>query len=122
MSPLIGIELIFALSPQAGLLYPPSWLPAYVVYGSIVFAFAMVGVIAILRRGSSEERELLGMLAAIGLTLSVIHALAYVEGRHRWAIEPLLLLLTARGMFDVAHALRLSGLSAQFRLRRQSDR
>jgi hypothetical protein len=45
------------------------------------------------------------MLLSISLTLAVVHALSYVEGRHRWGIEPLLLLLTARGLFVLANAL-----------------
>jgi 4-amino-4-deoxy-L-arabinose transferase-like glycosyltransferase len=94
------------LSPQAGLFYPAAWLTAYSWYAAAIFCFAIVGAVAIVRRGSLEERHLLGMLGAIALTLAVIHALAYVEGRHRWGVEPLLLLLTARGIFAVAAALR----------------
>jgi hypothetical protein len=95
-----------------GIFYPASWLAAYSWYAAVIFSFAIVGTAVILRRGTPEERALLGMLAAISLTLAVIHALAYVEGRHRWGIEPLLLLLTARGIFATAAALR----SARLRL------
>jgi len=94
------------MSPQAGLLYPASWLAAYGVYAALILTFAAVGSIAILRGGSPQERSLLGMLAAISVVLTVIHALSYVEGRHRWGIEPLLLLLTARGLFATARVLR----------------
>ncbi len=110
-------------SPQMGLLYPPLWLMAYQGYAAVIFAFAIVGVVTILRRGSAAERQLLGALAAISLTLAVIHALAYVEGRHRWGVEPLLLLLTARGIFVVAGSLRNANLTGQLRLfRRESER
>jgi hypothetical protein len=93
-------------SPQMGLLYPPMWLFVYQGYALVIFGFAFVSVMTILRCGSADERGLLGLLAAISLTLAIIHALAYVEGRHRWGIEPLLLLLTAHGIFVVAGALR----------------
>jgi hypothetical protein len=72
----------------------------------VIFGFALVGISTILRRGTPDQRELLGVLAAISLTLTVVHALAYVEGRHRCGIEPLLLLLTALGVFAAAGALR----------------
>ena len=69
--------------------------------------------------GTAEERNLLSTLAAVGFSLAVIHALAYVEGRHRWGLEPLLLLLTARGMVAVLGLL----VGSQSRLlRRQSER
>jgi hypothetical protein len=110
-------------SPQVGLLYPSIWLAAYQGYAVVILGFAMVGVITILRVGSSEERNLLGVLAAISLTLAMVHALAYVEGRHRWGIEPLLLLLTARGIFVVAGGLRSAALTGQLRVfRRESER
>jgi hypothetical protein len=110
-------------SPQMGLLYPPMWLTAYQGYALVIFGFGIVGAVTILRSGSPAERELLGVLAAISLSLAVIHALAYVEGRHRWGVEPLLLLLTARGIFVVARSLRNANLTAQLRLfRRESER
>jgi hypothetical protein len=91
-------------SPQVGLLYPGGWLVPYQVYFALVMLFALVGAIVITQRGAAEERALLGSLVAISLTLAIIHALSYVEGRQRWGIEPLLLLLTARGVFAVAGA------------------
>lgn len=110
-------------SPQVGLLYPGVWLVAYQSYAVVIFGFAAVGIITILRTGSSDERNLLGILATISLTLAVAHALAYVEGRHRWGVEPLLLLVTARGIFVVANGLRSTAETGQLPLfRRASDR
>ena len=108
------------LPRPAGLLYPASWLSAYQVYAGVMYAFALIGVFGVLRRGTASERTLLATLAAVGFTLAVMHAFSYVEGRHRWGMEPLLLLLTARGMLD---ALRLCLATSQSRLfRRQTPR
>jgi hypothetical protein len=90
------------LPAEAGVLYPVEWLNAYQVYALVMYAFAAVGVIGILRAGTADERHLLTLIASVALTLAVVHALAYVEGRHRWALEPLVLLVAARGMFSVA--------------------
>ena len=94
-------------------------------YTFVVLAILLLlgGMVSILRSGSPEELNLLGMLATMALTLAVIHALAYVEGRHRWGIEPLLLLLTARGVFAMAGVLSNPALTGQLRLfRREIER
>ena len=93
--------------PQpVGALYPANWLAAYKAYAVVMYAFAAIGVVGIVRNGSTDARQLLAMLTAVGLTLATVHALAYVEGRHRWGLEPLLLLLTARGMVASLSGLR----------------
>lgn len=112
------------LPDQAGLLYPSSWLAVYQVYSILVDAFAVVGVIAIVRAGSGEARRLVATLAATALTLALVHALAYVEGRHRWGIEPLFLLLTAHGIVVSAGVLRgvAASHSRELWRRRQIER
>jgi hypothetical protein len=89
-------------SPQSGLFYPGSWLAAYQVYDFVVLSLAAVGVFAILRIGPPESRRLVWLLLSISLTIAAVHSLSYVEGRHRWGVEPLLLLLTAQGAFYLA--------------------
>lgn len=84
--------------PQAGLFYPAAWLTAYTAYYGVVLALAALGAGAIVIAGRREERELLFLVAAVFLAITAIHAVAYVEGRHRWGIEPVLLLLSARGV------------------------
>ncbi|HEY3058337.1 MAG TPA: glycosyltransferase family 39 protein [Chloroflexota bacterium] len=93
-------------SPQSGMFYPPPWLSMYQVYAAFVLSFAVLGGLYISRAGSAEARGLLSLLVTISLTISVAHALTYVEGRHRWGIEPLLLLLTAQGAAVAARYLR----------------
>jgi hypothetical protein len=93
-------------SPQSGLLYPSSWLTAYQVYDALALGFAVLGTVWIVRRGSPDARRLLGLLLAISLTIAALHAMSYVEGRHRWGVEPLLLLLTAQGIFVLGRYLR----------------
>jgi hypothetical protein len=111
------------LPQEAGVLYPGTWLTAYQVYAVVMYAFVATGIAGILRAGSTAERSLLRTLAAVGLTLAAAHALAYVEGRHRWGFEPLLLLIAARGMFSIGS--KLSTLAPRPQpplLRRMSDR
>jgi hypothetical protein len=92
----------WSLPPQVGLMYPSSWLMVYEVYFAIVAVLAIVGAGCIIRDRNVDEQALLSTLVVIALVLATVHALSYVEGRHRWGIEPLLLLLTARGIFALA--------------------
>jgi hypothetical protein len=108
------------LPQQAGTLYPSAWLAGYQVYAGLVYVFAAIGAIGIIRAGKPEERALLSTLAAVGLALALLHALAYVDGRHHWTIEPLLLLITARGLF-VAAAWLGSDVRLQSRVPRRSS-
>ena len=85
------------LPQEAGVLYPPAWLTAYQVYALAIYGLAAVGAAAIVRGGNADARSLLLTIATIGMTLAIVHSLAYVEGRHRWGIEPLILLISARG-------------------------
>lgn len=89
-------------SPQQGLLYPAQWLHAYQLYAAVILGFGLIGAVSILRGASTDARSLLATIAAVSLSLAVVHALAYVDGRHRWGVEPLLLLLTAQGVFVAA--------------------
>jgi hypothetical protein len=109
------------LPQQAGLLYPRMWLTAYQVYALVIFAFAAAGALAIARSGTPDERNLLSMIVSLGLLLASVHALAYVEGRHRWGLEPLVLLITARGLFSVGSWLCGVGLLQWRVLRRASE-
>jgi hypothetical protein len=94
-------------SPQSGLFYPSLWLILYQVYEAFVLGFALIGSAWLVRAGSRDGRQLLGLLVAVSLTIAAVHALTYVEGRHRWGVEPLLLLLTAQGIFFCAGYLRV---------------
>jgi hypothetical protein len=100
-------------SPQSGLFYPAQWLTTYQVYDAIVLAFGVLGSVWIARVGSPEARRLLVLLITISLTISALHALAYVEGRHRWGVEPLLLLLTAQGLVAAATHLRVRARASE---------
>jgi hypothetical protein len=115
--------LYFWWLPQAaGTLYPPAWLTAYQAYALVIFSLAAVGAVGIARGGTPDERSLLTLVLALALMLALLHALAYVEGRHRWGIEPLVLLITARGLFSVAGWLRSGATPYRRVLRRVSDR
>jgi 4-amino-4-deoxy-L-arabinose transferase-like glycosyltransferase len=85
-------------APQTGVRYPVLWLRGYQIYYVLALSLAVLGAWAIVRRGSSRERRELALLILFLISLSALQSLYYVEGRHRWAVEPLLLTLAGGGM------------------------
>jgi hypothetical protein len=110
---LVAQKFVYFWCFSPGLFYPAQWLTTYQVYDAIVLAFAVLGSVWIARVGSPEARRLLVLLITISLTISALHALAYVEGRHRWGVEPLLLLLTAQGLVAAATHLRVRARASE---------
>jgi 4-amino-4-deoxy-L-arabinose transferase-like glycosyltransferase len=79
-------------APQTGVLYPSGWRQIYMAYYVVVLVTAAAGVIALRARRDSIRLGLLVGLFLLGL--SVVQSLYYVEARHRWAIEPMLMALS----------------------------
>lgn len=92
-------------SPRTGTLYPPAWLHLYQGFYVLILGLAIAGVIGQLR-GGGRGVEVVALVVGLCAALSVLQSLHYVEGRHRWAIEPLLLLLAGAGLARLIDALR----------------
>lgn len=87
--------------PQMGAEYPPSWLFLYKLFYVFVLVLAGLGLPAAWigsRERPEGARKLLVALLAFAFLLSVAQSLYYVEGRHRWAVEPILLLLAGQAV------------------------
>jgi 4-amino-4-deoxy-L-arabinose transferase-like glycosyltransferase len=83
-------------SPQSGVLYPTAWLRLYMVYYVAALLLAALGVMRIVQRGppATHFGWLIGLFL---LALSGLQSFYYVEGRHRWAVEALVLALSGGG-------------------------
>lgn len=88
-------------APQTGVLYPLSWRQCYMAYYVFVLLLAVAGVRSLARSGAPATRFAL-LLGAFLLGLSVLQSLYYVEARHRWAIEPMLLVISGGGVAALA--------------------
>lgn len=84
-------------SPETGILYPRWWRESYRVFYAALLVAAALGVRDIMRRGEQLQRDSVLLIGGMLLAVSMLQALYYVEGRHRWAVEPLVLLLTGVG-------------------------
>jgi 4-amino-4-deoxy-L-arabinose transferase-like glycosyltransferase len=76
-------------SDTTGLLYPPAWLTGYYLWSFCILTSAVLGAGLFWRR--PETALVLAFLLVSALTQSLF----YVEGRHRLAVEPLILVLGA---------------------------
>jgi 4-amino-4-deoxy-L-arabinose transferase-like glycosyltransferase/SAM-dependent methyltransferase len=87
-------------APQTGILYPAAWRSLYMTYYAAALLLAAAGVRRITQLGPEAVR--LGLLVGLFcLGLSVVQSVYYVEARHRWAIEPLLLAVSGGGAASI---------------------
>lgn len=86
------------VSPQTGVHYPSSFLLWYRFYYIPITILAIIGF----WRSWKILRNVEGiLLLSLMLSIAVIQSLFYVEGRHRWTVEPLLLLMSGAGAASV---------------------
>jgi 4-amino-4-deoxy-L-arabinose transferase-like glycosyltransferase len=89
-------------SEVTGQLYPGSWVLVYELWYLPVLALAVWGSLLALRSRASRSRST-ALLIVVGVGLiSATQAVFYVEGRHRLAVEPLLLVLAGVGAAELA--------------------
>lgn len=84
-------------TPTQGLFYPKIYFKIYKLFYIIYLVFFFYGFSCIFRDKTITKSSIF-LLISIIFSLSLLQGLYYVEGRHRWQIEPLLLLFTAYGM------------------------
>lgn len=79
--------------PTVGSTYPSEWKLLYVGYYSALAVGTIVGTIALLRR--RDTRDSVTAIVLVLVVVAAAQALFYVDGRHRWAVEPVMLVLAS---------------------------
>jgi hypothetical protein len=85
-------------SPQAGLLYPKLWALIYKLYYGFLLIFFWLGTSNAMATCSYEQKVIILSIVVFLILVAALHSLYYVEMRHRWAIEPLMLIFSAKGV------------------------
>lgn len=85
-------------SPTQGLFYPKDWLMTYKAYYFTALFCALLGIFFGIPLMDPPKRQMLFVIILFCAAISIAQALYYVEGRHRWAIEPFILMLAACGI------------------------
>lgn len=83
-------------SDSTGLEYPAFWTAMYDAWYVTVLAFAAVGIWAMWR--DEQGRSVAVLIVASLALVAMSQALFYVEGRHRLAVEPLIVVLAGVGL------------------------
>lgn len=84
-------------SPHSGFLYPASYLSLYKKYYAVILVLGLIGLLVACRGRNRGERSANYSVISFLCTVALLQAAFYVEIRHRWGIEPLLLIFAAGG-------------------------
>jgi 4-amino-4-deoxy-L-arabinose transferase-like glycosyltransferase len=93
-------------APQTGVLYPRAWFRLYMAYYVGILLLALAGAWRL--AGARGVAPAL-LLCAFLFALSALQSLYYVETRHRWAIEPMVLAVSGGGAAALIERRRGSG-------------
>jgi 4-amino-4-deoxy-L-arabinose transferase-like glycosyltransferase len=83
-------------SESTGLLYPREWLIGYVAWSALILLLGVIGGVSGLR--SPTWRPEAWLILLVLLVSALTQSAFYVEGRHRLAVEPLMLVLGGVGL------------------------
>lgn len=88
-------------SPSSGKQYPSLWFSIYRIYYAIILVAFITGIAIFV--GNYKKNILFKGIISILLIISVSigQSLFYVEGRHRWEIEPLIFIFSAYGFYEI---------------------
>ena len=100
---LLGQKLMafWWFSPTTGAQYPRWYLVGYQWWYVSLLGLMIYGAWRGLNHATWEVRHSTWLLMLVCITISVGQCLFYVEGRHRWAIEPLLLVFAGKGLDEL---------------------
>ena len=84
-------------APDSGYFYPPIYLVIYKFYYSVVLICSFVGMAAVCRGMNESQRWTSLFVIYFMIGVALLQSSFYVEIRHRWGIEPLLLICAAQG-------------------------
>lgn len=95
-------------TPQTGLLYPDMWFILYKTVYFFIFMFALLGLYFTYKEGMFNHRIETVLIVFVMLSVSMIQSLFYIETRHRWAIEPVLLIFSSKGFIHIFYSIKIA--------------
>lgn len=87
-------------NPQTGLFYPKSFLVAYKIIYVALLGFAAAGLWICWKRRLFCMEMVFPLLFVVGIW--GVHTVNFMEMRHRWTVEPVLLIFASVAIFSLA--------------------
>jgi hypothetical protein len=97
------LEYFWWFSPQWGRAFSPNAKVVYRAWWAVLLVLIATGVIA---SRHHPQRHALWFLIVLALLISAVQSIYYGEGRHRLALEPLLMPVAALGVISILRTLR----------------
>jgi hypothetical protein len=85
----------WAGSHQTGMWYPQRWRFWYSLYYGVLWVMLIIGSWSLWRQGYQGE---LTLVLGFAIAVSLVQSLFFVEGRHRWEVEGLLVVVAIAGV------------------------
>lgn len=95
-------------APTTGSEYKKEWLSIYKIFYSVILLFSLLGIFGIKKLSSLRRYDALIVILLMSV-IAIAQSLFYVETRHRWAIEPLLLIFAAKGLVSIRDRVKCFG-------------
>lgn len=86
--------------PNSGQQYPARFFDLYLAYYALMVLTAATGIAVAFKQPAQRPDVVLVLI--FFASLAVVHALVFVEMRHRWAAEPLMLVFVPAGIRVIA--------------------
>lgn len=105
-------------SPQTGALYPSHYVVLYKWYYGIVLTLAVIGMLLGLAEADTGRQAARVIVLAFIASVAVLQAVFYVEIRHRWGIEPLVIIFsTGTVAWLLSHVQKARAMSSNVKTR-----
>ncbi|MBU2541441.1 MAG: glycosyltransferase family 39 protein [Candidatus Omnitrophica bacterium] len=94
------IKYFWWFTPTQGLEYPKVYFDIYKFYWIFILAFFILGIYQKFATGLTSQSIKYGTISVVLflVTLTLVHALYNLDGRHRWAVESFVLIFAANGI------------------------
>lgn len=85
--------------PHTGIRYEKIWKDIYVVFYAPILVFFLIGVLLAIGKNKQNKAQVI-YLGILLFFMAVVHSLYYIEIRHRWMVEPLIIVISGYGLMQ----------------------
>lgn len=91
----------WTFAPQTGLLYSSLWKKLYMCFYFPILVLFVIGMNMAIRESKKQDFAFVVFVLMFIVCISLVQSLYYTEIRHRWAIEPLMMIFSSFAVFGI---------------------